>query len=1215
MVRFPVPEDFFPEFDRIVSDLVQFDRLVISFYVKLRFQADYTYVSGTEIENFEQGTLHDVIEDPTGSWFDREKADHLSADGNQSSRLVEGYNALARSVGLNSVIVAPIRWRGERIGDLVLRSRETDAYGDRHLALSDMLANRISGVVANAQSVTQSKLESDMRKSLLELSRLVSSVRSLQEVQEQFGEIACSLVEADQVSIAVPNAPERVIDDVLAYSRHDNGFDPESRTEWDRTASIAWLDTVTPYITVDGPDDQYSVTAASEPTATAAGPKSSLVAPIVWHGKPIAAISFGSLAERAFNRYHLETSAAVANQIAGAIANRVAYVEMRHESRTRELLAQISRAITSSRQLDSTFDEIGRLITELIPSDRLSITLLAEPGQSPSSVYQYGVRIPGASPGTFPPVLGNLHSLLSQDPVPMVVEDHDPRVAGDVAATSGSSQAAGLRSWLVAPLTWQDTLLGIIHFRSRRENAYSPVDIGLAGQVAQQIAGSVASQVAYTNLAAEAEERESLARIGRVIASTRNLDDTFDQFAEAVTDLIPIDRFSLYLVNQAGEQPAPVLVHGRSFKGGYYRQNPKMSGDLDAILRQKKTATIMTDDMPDAPKDSVFLNSLAKEVGLNSWLVAPIIWRDELIGNLHFRSKSTGAYGARHVRLAEGIASQIAGSIASNIGFQKLEEEAKVRDVLAKISRVVASSDNFESVVHAIEECASTIFDFDGFVAARFDSVTEQVRPIYAQGIYPTGQGPGDYFHISESAAGDAVKSGEVDCRSFTSISQIEAHPRTASAFAAGARTFLTTPMVANDDVIGMLQFRSKTVDGFYDQQIGFASRIADQIAGAFANSLATEQLKFQAVALESAETAIVITTAEGIIEWVNPAFTRLTGWTPAEAVGQHTSIMRSSDPAERHVNDEIWKALRHGRPWSGTHFNRKKDGTEYPEEIAVTPVSDAAGEIIHLVGIKQDVSERIQAHKQREEAIRIESENRELQRIAASRSEFLSTVSHELRTPLTTVSAFADILFNSKSENLTERQMTHLELIRKSTGQLAMLIDDLLDVSQADSGRMVLDNADFELAGLISEAADLIGVLLAERSQVLKLANIDGSVHVNADRSRLMQILTNLLTNASKYSGEGTTIDLGASVQRDTVKITITDRGRGLTRIDKAMMFSPFYRGTDSPEAEATGTGLGLSVVKSLVDLHGGKISVKSKIGKGTSITVEFPGVAYIAS
>ena len=205
LIHSPVPEDFFPDFARIASTLLRYDRMAISFYVNRRFQAEYAYVSGTLIENFEHGTLHVISEQTARAWARRNKPFHLSGPDRQSAPVFDGFDTVARSAGLRSGMAAPIMWRGEHIGNLALRSSGEEAYTERDLGLIDMLASKISGVVANARAVSQARLESSLRESLLEISRLVSSVRSLDKIQRQFGKIACSLIGADRVSITVPH--------------------------------------------------------------------------------------------------------------------------------------------------------------------------------------------------------------------------------------------------------------------------------------------------------------------------------------------------------------------------------------------------------------------------------------------------------------------------------------------------------------------------------------------------------------------------------------------------------------------------------------------------------------------------------------------------------------------------------------------------------------------------------------------------------------------------------------------------------------------------------------------------------------------------------------------------------------------------------------------------------------------------------------------------
>jgi signal transduction histidine kinase len=497
-----------------------------------------------------------------------------------------------------------------------------------------------------------------------------------------------------------------------------------------------------------------------------------------------------------------------------------------------------------------------------------------------------------------------------------------------------------------------------------------------------------------------------------------------------------------------------------------------------------------------------------------------------------------------------------------------MSREALIRNVLAVLGRVIASSGDFGAAISEIERLSSEIIEFDGFSIASYNAERRTVRRLFTRGLFLLEDTAPEEFSIDESAASATIQSGNPIRQAFSSVEQLIDLPSSIEAFEAGTRAFLTAPLISNDEIVGVMQFRSASPEAFSEVEVDNSQRIADQIAGALANSLANERIRLQATALESA------------------------------------------DPQNWGQDAEISSALDNGKSWSGAHINRKKDGSEYPEELTVTPVLDQDGNVTHIIGIKKDIAERLLSEEAHENSLLIESENRELQRLAGARSEFLSTVSHELRTPLTTVSAFADILFNSKSENLTERQLKHIELIRRSSAQLGTLIDDLLDISQADTGHLVLNKAVFNIVEMIDEVAGNAAVLVAYREQKLKIKTKVKNHGLLGDRSRVIQILNNLFTNASKFSDEGSTINFQVDIKREQIAFTVKDRGSGISKSDQAMMFSPFFRGTSDRSLQPDGRGLGLAVVRSLVDLHDGFIVVNSKSVKGTEITVTLPGV-----
>ena len=258
---------------------------------------------------------------------------------------------------------------------------------------------------------------------------------------------------------------------------------------------------------------------------------------------------------------------------------------------------------------------------------------------------------------------------------------------------------------------------------------------------------------------------------------------------------------------------------------------------------------------------------------------------------------------------------------------------------------------------------------------------------------------------------------------------------------------------------------------------------------------------------------------------------------------------------------------------------------------------------------LEQHESQR-QAESDRESRRQLDAENRELHRVNMAHQQFLSVVSHELKTPLTAITAFADILARGKQQDLTERQAKQIGVIQRNSRRMADLVEDLLDTSRIHADTIQLELAQFDASLLFAELVENLDPTLAGKRQTLRAELPPGDVKVLADRRRLGQAISNLLSNASKYSGPGSGISLRVSVRGRVLYIAVADQGIGISPEDQRRLFKPFFR-TDNPAAlSVPGTGLGLFLVKSLVELHEGEISVESEPGVGTTVRMEIPCV-----
>ena len=212
------------------------------------------------------------------------------------------------------------------------------------------------------------------------------------------------------------------------------------------------------------------------------------------------------------------------------------------------------------------------------------------------------------------------------------------------------------------------------------------------------------------------------------------------------------------------------------------------------------------------------------------------------------------------------------------------------------------------------------------------------------------------------------------------------------------------------------------------------------------------------------------------------------------------------------------------------------------------------------------------------------------------------------MRTSLTSISAFSDLLARNKKGHLDERELQQIGLVRKNAQRLNILINDLFDITKMNAGSFELNLEEFDVRQLLQELSDSLSPMFGEKNQKLIVSLPDDDIWVNADRDRIAQVISNLLSNASKYSPEASQIDLDLRARDGQVCMRVRDRGMGISIADQRRLFTPFFRADNEETRKVAGTGLGLEVTKSIVEMHGGAINLTSTPGKGSCFEVEIP-------
>jgi PAS domain S-box-containing protein len=237
--------------------------------------------------------------------------------------------------------------------------------------------------------------------------------------------------------------------------------------------------------------------------------------------------------------------------------------------------------------------------------------------------------------------------------------------------------------------------------------------------------------------------------------------------------------------------------------------------------------------------------------------------------------------------------------------------------------------------------------------------------------------------------------------------------------------------------------------------------------------------------------------------------------------------------------------------------------------------------------------------------AYRDVTKEREVDRM---KSEFVALVSHELRTPLTSVKGYIDLLLDEEAGEINEAQREFLGIVKASADRLVALINDLLDVSRIDAGKIELNPGPVDIRRIIAEVTTTFRPQLETKHQILTLHLPEDLPNAWADQSRLTQILVNLVSNAHKYTPEGGSIKIAASLRGSSLRVEVIDSGIGISADDQAKLFSKFFRAQNRATEEVGGTGLGLSITRSLVAMHGGQMEVSSTPGQGSTFAFELP-------
>ncbi len=507
------------------------------------------------------------------------------------------------------------------------------------------------------------------------------------------------------------------------------------------------------------------------------------------------------------------------------------------------------------------------------------------------------------------------------------------------------------------------------------------------------------------------------------------------------------------------------------------------------------------------------------------------------------------------------------------------------RDHMLELSRTLTSQLSLNEVLRRILRSATELLDGQAGLIALADETGDTFAVRASYGIQPTV-----LKHFAPLLADIPHSAPE----SFA-IPELDRKMKlVAQAAGMGLHQVIALPMVIGGEMLGVVYIFLASGGQFSPDGVQLLQSFADQAAIAVQNArlfeqISTEKIRLDAILRHSAD-GIMILDPSLKIETFNLALARLTGWTVEQAIGQHHEEVIKW--ASREPGMDLIRAVAGGWPLSEASVLyvegdlRHVGGSTRSVGVTYAPLFNGDGQLRNIIANVRDITK----FREAEEA----------------KTTFISMISHELKTPVSVIKGYASTLNRDDVEWDSDTVERGLTVIDEETDKLAELIDNLLDVSRLQIGTFKLDYGPVSLDRLAENIVEMMRTQTAIHT--IKVDFPGDFPVIQGDSRRLGQVLSNLLNNAIKYSPEGGMISVGGRVIENGVEVYVSDEGIGLTGEEQVLIFDRFYRVDNALSRETQGAGLGLYIVRSIVESHGGRVWVESQPGVGTTFTFSLP-------
>ena len=1135
--------------------------------------------TGYEVEPAEVPRLR-VGEEGICGWVAGSGEPLLVNDVSQEPR----YYPVKAPLNTRSELAVPIRVKDQVIGVLDVQSAELDAFDEDDLFTLQALADQVSVAIENARLFEAEQQRRQEMETLRETALALTTSLDRNRVVERILAELQQVVPYDTASVQLlarsetgqgerlevvggrgfPNLP-----DLLGVSFPVDGSNPNSEVVRIRA----------PHIVEDAPAvySQFR----REPHVQA-GIRSWLGVPMLVGDQFIGMIALDKREPGFYTAEHARLAEAFAAQAAIAIENARLYEETRQRTAQLEALREMGLELTAELNLDDLLHSIVSRAIDLVGGNKGGLDIY----RPDRDVLEFAVHT-GIDPMPSKTIFRRgegLSGTVWESGEALIVDDYQ-RWVGRAALWDeylGHSAIVGV------PVHWGGEFLGVLEVMADPSRAFSPADADLLSLFATQAAIAIANARLFE---AEREQRrltEALGEAADIVSSTLELDQVLDRILEQVERVVPGDVFNIMLVEDNIARVARWRGYERLGIEGQIVGFSVPVTEYPSLVKMVQTGEPVV--VPDTAADPDWVMEEGQE-WRRSYVAAPIQVAGLTTGFLNVDSTRPGQFGPADARRLEAFANHAAIAVENAQLYRELRHHAEGLE-----QRVVERTGDLERrmvqlrVAAEVARDATTAQELEDLLYRAVNLVRDRFE-FYHAGIFLLDE-RGEYA-VLRAATGEVgrwmladehrLKVGEVGIVGHVTGS---GQPRIALDVGADVvhfknpllpetRSEMALPLRVGERVIGALDVQSTQEAAFDEQDVAILQTMADQLAVAIENMERTAQIQAEFARLDavlrSTSDGIIVTDEEGKILQGNPV-----------AQAWLTQTLSPEDAARlREAVQELAQRAAE-RPEATLEFSGL-DLQLNAAPIAVPGVGGAAAVVaVH------DVSH--------------------LKALDRLKSRFVSNVSHELRTPVTTIRLYAALLRRSSPEKWEE----YLDALEQESVRQTQLVEDILQISRVDAGRMEMKPEPIDLNELTAAIVVNHRALAQNEELALEHRPAEAGPVALVDPERMIQVLNNLVANAIQYTPQGGRVVVSTgkweAEGRTWATTSVADTGIGIPAEELSHVFERFFRGEGPRQMQVPGTGLGLAIVREIVELHGGRVTVESQVGEGTTFTVWLP-------